>query len=209
MKQFLRNVASVVLLHPDWYRIPRRPALEATIAGTLTVGAAWAWFGPMAMWVIAAAYFMAILVLPCKMLALDDLAPDDEAIGPALLRALFASMVATWPLGLALAADLPAEVIAGFALHGAMQIWLQVVLPRAPAEYVAEPDGRVAPADRHFAGAGPAIGTFGGREIAAWLVDVQGRFWDFVGCTSDRDHLALHPGQAVLGPGIIYEMRRG
>jgi len=209
MKQFLKNVLSVLLLRPQWYGTPRHPLLAAVLAACATVAGIVLVDGPGAMWLVACSYFMMIVILTYKILGIENLSPEDDRIAPALLRALFASMVAIWPLGLALAAGLPAELIAAFAVHGVMQLWLQVVLPSAFADVGAIPAQSAAPADRSFAGAGPAIGMFAGREIAAWLVDAQGRFWDFVGCTSDLASLCLREGQAVLRPGIIYEVRGG
>lgn len=199
MKQLLNNVLSVLFLRPDRYRTPAHPAWAAGLCTGTTVAAALLVFGGRALWVVGFAYLVGLLALPCKILA-SKTPPDDDALGPALARGLFASMVATWPLGLALAGRLPLELIAALGLHAVVQIWLQVVLPRRST---------TAPADRHFTRAGPAIGVFGGREIAAWLVDVHGTFYEFVGCTADPRDLCLPEGQTVVRPGIIYQARRG
>jgi len=209
MKQLLKNILSVLLLRPDWYGTPRHPLLVAVLTACATIAGILLVSGPAAMWLVACSYFVMIVILPCKILATVNLSPEDDRIAPALLRALFASMVAIWPLGLALAAELPGELIAAFGVHSVLQLWLQVVLPSASADVDGIPAQSAAPTPRSFAGAGPAIGMFAGREIAAWLVDAQGRFWDFVGCTSDLASLCLREGQAVLRPGIIYEVRRG
>jgi hypothetical protein len=198
MKQLLNNVLSVVFLRPDRYRPPPRPAWTAGWWTGATVAAALLAFGGGALWIVGFAYLVGLLALPCKILA-SKTPPDDDALGPALARGLFASMIAVWPLGLAVAAQLPAELLAAFGLHAVLQIWLQVVLPRRPAT------GSV---DRAFTRAGPAIGMFRGREIAAWLVDVHGTCYDFVGCAADPLELRLAEGQTVVRPGIIYQARQ-
>ncbi len=198
MKQFLNNVLSVLFLRPDRYRPPAHPAWAAGLCTGATVAAALVAFGGRALWVVGCAYLVGLLALPCKILA-SKAPPDDDALGPALARGLFASMVATWPLGLAVAAQLPPELVGAFALHGALQIWMQVVLPRQSTAAVAQPD---------FARAGPAIGMFRGREIAAWLVDVHGTFYEFVGCAADWRDLRLPAGHTVVRPGIIYQARQ-
>lgn len=198
MKQLLDNLLSVLFLRPDRYRAPPHPARTAGLSAAVTVAAAWLVFGGPALWVVGGAYLVGLVALPWKMVA-SKAAPDDDTLGPMLARGVFASMVAVWPLGLALAAQLPVELIAAFALHAAVQIWLQVVLPRRSE--AAEPDPQ-------FTRAGPAIGVFRGRQIAAWLVDVHGTLYEFVGCSADPRDLCLRDGQTVLGPGIIYEARR-
>jgi hypothetical protein len=195
MKQLLNNLLSVLFLRPDRYRIPPHPALAAGLCAFATVAIALLAFGGRGLWVVGFAYLIALVAFPCKILVQQGPLDDDQLDG-ALARALFASMAATWPLGLAVAGGLPLELVAACALHGAVQIWLQVVLP---------PPAAPAAADRQFTRAGPAIGTFRGREIAAWLIDVHGIRYDFVGCTPDPLAPCLAKGQTVLRPGIIYQ----
>lgn len=201
MKHILRNAFSVLVWRTDRYCAPRRPALVSSAAAAGTTGAALLVFGAFALWVICFAYLLALIAVPVKVLASEDAVLRDDDTGPVLARAMFAASVALWPIGLALAADLPAALVGVVVLHGVVQVWRQVVLTRIEA--VAD----VEAAERRFTRAGPAIGTFRGREIAAWLVDAQGTLHEFVGCTPDPLAFALHPGQTLVRPGIIYEAR--
>lgn len=202
MKQILKNALAVLVWRTDPYRVPRHPVFVSAAAGFATIAAALLVFGPLALWVACFGYLFALIAVPAKILASEDVALRDDDIGPVLARAMFAASVALWPLGLALGAALPAELIGVVVLHAAVQVWRQVVLSTPhPAA------GEDEPLERRFTRAGPAIGTFGGREIAAWLVDAQGTLHEFVGCTPDPLAFALHPGQTLVRPGIIYEAR--
>lgn len=198
MKQLLNNALSVLFLRPDRYRAPAHPAWSAGLSSGATVAAALLVFGGRALWVVAVAALVALLALPCKIIA-SKAPPDEHALGPVLARGVFASMVAIWPPGLAVAGDLPPELIAAFALHGALQTWVHTVLPPARPLTVAI---------AQFARAGPAIGVFRGREIAAWLEDVHGTSYEFVGCVAEWRELRLPAGHAIVRPGIIYQARQ-
>jgi hypothetical protein len=64
--------------------------------------------------------------------------------------------------------------------------------------------------------AGPPIGTYAGREIAASVIDGRGELYVYAGVAPRRmngqfNDDALHPGEFIVQPGLVYclaKMRR-
>ncbi len=61
--------------------------------------------------------------------------------------------------------------------------------------------------------AGPAIGHYGGKPIAASIVDGFGRLYKYAGLAPRRwdgelDGAALRPGEFILLPGLVYSLEK-
>ncbi len=176
MNAFLSNVASVLLMRPGQYLHPKRPVRTLVLCAVLTEAVGIAMFGVHAMWVLVTATLLAMVMLPFKVAFASkqrELSTDDRDLISLAVRAMFAACVCTWPLGIAFAAHLPAPVLAACAANAALQIWIQLVLPRAAVAT----DAGGTPAWFRLDETGPQIGTFRGavdpatksfREFPAW-----------------------------------------
>jgi len=214
MKQLLNNILSVLLWRPARYRAFRHDAQIALSLGLGTTAVGLWLFGASALFVVGFAYLVALVTFPCKILLAENVPPAALATESVFARGMFAGSVCTWPVGLALAAGLPVVLIIGVAVHAAFQVWMQVLpLEEFSGARFAAPGAALTAlrtpelVNPRFTRAGPPIGTFEGREIASWMLDQDGVYHDFVGCTGDRAHYVAAPGQTVLGSGLVYQAR--
>ncbi|HWI82951.1 hypothetical protein [Ramlibacter sp.] len=213
MNLVLRNVVAVLFWQPHKYRAPRRALQAAGLSALATVLLGVLLFSARALWVVALAQLLAVVAFVCKLLWTKNFAAADIDTERVLARSLFAASVGTWPVGLALATGLPTELVLAAALHGALQVWWQVVPqrkidgpPTAAVSATAPHPGQPGE-DPRRGRVGPAIGTFRGHAIAAWLCDQFGQIHDFAGCTDDPAGFRPREGQTVLSTGLVYELR--
>jgi hypothetical protein len=207
----LNNACAVLKANPTAYRDP--PALWSTVIGTflLTFTASMTLDGPEAfvllMFLLGGG--MGLQIGKHKLMRMPAACASAD-----LCRVMFSACVSAWPVIALEAIGLPAEIAFPAALYGFFTLAVQLFrYPPGEAEQVRGPEGLRTEAPRDAAGAfvamGPAIGSYKGKEIPAFLVDAAGGHHDFVGCLDVlAGPAALAEGQTAIPPGLLYEPRR-
>jgi hypothetical protein len=223
---FLRNTAAVYLVAARLYREPSQPvhAAASALISALMIG-----LTLQMIWAVALSLGGALLVAGCAIKAKVDLS---QGFGPAksiISRAVFAAAVVSVPAGYSIDIDPRAWALAITAIYICIAVWNQVParvcpptsasnsLSHEPAGDRALPENVDTEAVRQMrseiaaqlATMGPTIGVFKDKEIAAFITDVRGNTYVFVGIAPSNHSWRPTAGQTVVSPGLLYEVRPG
>lgn len=207
--KLLSNLASVLGLAPQIYRHPARPLLSAISVLCALGAAAAATASPGAMVEsLAQMVGIGIALAGAKRMT----AANSCITGRVLARTIFAACVAWLPIAISIALDVPAVAREGLMCALLLVIWPQAVLdPRCQTRFTPEYAAFLRQARAEMAHKltvmGPPMGIYQGKEIASYLVDVLGQTYDFAGLAPSAPGGGLRPGQAVISPGLLYELR--